>query len=103
MSSQVNRRGFMKQSLAASAGGMLAMKTAPGAQSNAPAIKVEPNSKGKMPMGKIGDLQVSRMLLGGNLLTHYTHSRDLKYVYNLTAHYNTEYKIHETMALAEAH
>jgi hypothetical protein len=103
MSSQVNRRGFMKQSLAASAGGMLAMKTGQGAQANAPAIKVEPNSKGKMPMGKIGNLQVSRMLLGGNLLTHYTHSRDLQYVYNLCAHYNTEDKIHETMALAEAH
>jgi hypothetical protein len=103
MSSQVNRRGFMKQSLAASAGGVLAVNTARGAPGSAPAIKVEPNSKGKMPMGKIGSLQVSRMLLGGNLLTHYTHSRDLQYVYNLCAHYNTEDKIHETMALAEAH
>ena len=54
-------------------------------------------------MGKIGKLEVSRMLLGGNLLTHYTHSRDLQYVYNLTAHYNTDEKILETMALAEAH
>jgi len=31
------------------------------------------------------------------------HSRDLKYVYNLAAHYNTEKKILETLALAEAH
>jgi hypothetical protein len=43
------------------------------------------------------------MLLGGNLLTHYTHSRDLKYVYNLCSHYNTEKKILETLALAEQH
>jgi len=103
MSSQVNRRSFMKQSLAASAGGVLAVKTGQGAQPNGPAIKVEPNSKATLPLGKIGNLQVSRMLLGGNLLTHYTHSRDLKYVYNLCAHYNTEDKIHETMAIAEAH
>ncbi len=54
-------------------------------------------------MGKIGDLSVSRLLLGGNLLTHYTHSRDLKYVYTLAQHYNTVEKILETMALAEAH
>ena len=54
-------------------------------------------------MGQIGKLKVSRMLLGGNLLTHYTHSRDLQYVYNLTAHYNTDAKIMETMALAEQH
>src|SRR5262249_27349456 len=42
-------------------------------------------------------------ILGGNLLTHYTHSRDLKYVYSLAAHYNTDEKIMETLALAEAH
>jgi hypothetical protein len=103
MSSQVNRRSFMKQSLAASAGGVLALNAGQGAERGGSAIKVEAGSKGKVPMGKIGNLQVSRMLLGGNLLTHYTHSRDLQYVYNLCAHYNTEDKIHETMALAEAH
>ena len=43
------------------------------------------------------------MLLGGNLLTHFTHSRDLQYVYNLCAHYNTDEKIMETLALAEQH
>lgn len=103
MSSQVNRRSFMKKSLAASAGGAFALNASQGAETRDSAIKVEPGSKGTLPQGKIGKLKVSRMLLGGNLLTHYTHSRDLKYVYNLTAAYNTEEKIHETMALAEAH
>jgi hypothetical protein len=103
MSSHVNRRSFMKQSVAASAGGVLALNAGRAAEPQGVTLKVEPNSKAKMSMGKIGDLQVSRMLLGGNLLTHYTHSRDLKYVYNLCQHYNTEEKIHETMALAEAH
>ena len=103
MSSNVNRRSFMKQSLAASAGGAMGLTAAKSAERSTPAIKVEPNSKATLPQGKIGNLKVSRMLLGGNLLTHYTHSRDLRYVYNLCAHYNTEEKIHETMALAEAH
>ncbi|MGC8846896.1 MAG: hypothetical protein ACP5QY_13735, partial [Candidatus Hydrogenedens sp.] len=53
------------------------------------------------PSGNIRGLQISRLLLGGNLLTHFTHSRDLKYVYNLCAHYNTPEKIVETMQLAE--
>ena len=53
-------------------------------------------------MGKIGKLKVSRMLLGGNLLTHFTHSRDLKYVYNLAAHYNTDEKIMETLGAGRA-
>ena len=103
MSSQVDRRSFMKQSLAASAGGAVALNAGQAAEKDGPEIHVDPCSKGTMPQGTIGDLKVSRMLLGGNLLTHYTHSRDLKYVYNLCAHYNTEEKIHETMALAEAH
>jgi hypothetical protein len=46
---------------------------------------------------------MGRMILGGNLLTHYTHSRDLRYVYNLAAHYNTPEKIKETLRIAEAH
>jgi len=35
-------------------------------------------------------------------LTHFTHSRDLRYVYSLAAHYNTDEKILETLAVAEA-
>jgi len=58
-------------------------------------------NKNGLGQGKIGKLSVSRILLGGNLLTHFTHSRDLKYVYDLCAHYNTDDKIMETMSLAE--
>jgi len=93
----------MKKSFAVSAGSAISLGAAQGANRNAAPLKVEPGSKATLPQGKIGDLLVSRILLGGNLLTHYTHSRDLRYVYNLTAHYNTEEKMHETMALAEAH
>lgn len=100
MASRINRRGFMKKTLAASTGSALAMNSTHAATD---AFQVEPESLAKLPQGKIGDLQVSRILLGGNLLTHFTHSRDLRYVYNLTGHYNTKEKIFETMALAEAH
>jgi hypothetical protein len=93
----------MKQSLAASAGGAVALNATQGASRSEASIEVKPGAKATVPQGRIGDLEISRMLLGGNLLTHYTHSRDLKYVYNLTANYNTEEKIHETMALAEAY
>ena len=56
-----------------------------------------------LPAGEIGKLKVSRLLLGGNLLTRYTHSRDLRYVYNLARAYNTDAKLLETLALAEQH
>jgi hypothetical protein len=100
MSLPLNRREFMKQSLLASTGAAMALQAGGAA---APAAAAEAKPADTLPQGKIGDRQISRILLGGNLLTHYTHSRDLKYVYNLAAHYNTEAKILETLALAEKH
>jgi hypothetical protein len=54
-----------------------------------------------MPMGKIGDMEISRVILGGNLLTQYHHCRDQHYVFGLLRNYNTPEKILETMAVAE--
>jgi hypothetical protein len=62
-----------------------------------------PLSPEDFPCGQIGTLKVSRLLLGGNLLTHHTHSRGLMYVNDLAAHYNTEEKIIETLGIAERH
>jgi len=95
----MNRRSFVKGTVLSSASVALATAAA-GADQPAPPA---PGSLNTLPTAKIGKLEISRLLLGGNLLTHYTHSRDLKYVYNLAAHYNTDEKIMETLALAEAH
>ncbi len=105
MTSELNRRGFVKQSVAATAGAAWAIsaRTAAAGQSDTVANPPEFASQNQLAMGKIGDLEISRLLLGGNLLTHYTHSRDLKYVYSLAKHYNTEKKILDTLELAEQH
>lgn len=106
MKSAMNRRTFVHHSVLASAGaalaaGSLAQPGAAGADgASAPAT---PSVAQEMPRGKIGDLEISRLLLGGNLLTHYTHSRDLRYVYTLAKAYNTDEKILETLAIAEDH
>ncbi len=57
--------------------------------------------KGELPMGKIGDQELSRLILGGNLVGGWAHSRDLSYVSSLFKAYNTERKIYETLMLAE--
>jgi hypothetical protein len=54
-------------------------------------------------MGKIGQLEFSRLMLGGNLISGYAHSRDLDYVAALMKQYNTQQKILDTLALAEIH
>lgn len=103
MSSELNRRKFIRHSVLTSTVGALAtqagQRTASAKEASKPPVMTQ---GGSLPVGQIGDLSVSRMLLGGNLLTHFTHSRDLKYVYNLAQHYNTEAKILETLATAEA-
>ena len=98
----INRRQFIKGSLLSTTAGALALSRDPGV---ALAAEVADTSTAgpALPQGKIKNLPVSRLLLGGNLLTHYTHSRDLRYVYSLAARYNTEAKILETLSLAEQH
>lgn len=101
-----SRREFVKQSLMGATLTGAALGHAGGAAGAAehgivPRAPLFSPEDTMLPHGKIGDIAVSRILLGGNLLTHFTHSRDLKYVYRLCAHYNTEQKIMETMALAE--
>src|ERR1051326_6902998 len=101
MRSEINRRSFVKETLLSSAALSLAL---PGRGENKPTTAAkEATTSTDLAKGRIGKLQVSRLILGGNLLTHYTHSRDLKYVYSLAAHYNTDEKIMETLAAAEAH
>jgi len=58
--------------------------------------------KGKVPAGQIGDLKLSRMILGGNLMGGWAHARDLIYVSKLVKAYHHRHKIFETFRLAEA-
>jgi hypothetical protein len=100
MRPNMTRRSFVKTALVSSAS--LALAADGKAQNQTPAAPSAPAPAGPLPKARIGKLEVSRMILGGNLLTHFTHSRDLRYVYTLAAHYNTDEKIMETLALAEA-
>jgi hypothetical protein len=99
MSNPITRRSFVKTATWWSAGLALASGAV---AANAPAPPAAAPAAGHLTKGRLGKLEVSRVILGGNLLTHFTHSRDLKYVYNLAARYNTDEKILETLALAEA-
>src|SRR5512137_1813110 len=95
----MNRRSFVKSSLLGSAGLTLALDSR--AQESPKPAATPSAANAVLPKARIGKLEVSRLILGGNLLTHYTHSRDLQYVYRLAAQYNTDEKIMETLALAE--
>jgi hypothetical protein len=93
----VSRRDFVKKSLLAPA----AISLAAGAMAQ-PATPAPAAAEGAMPMGQIGGLPISRLILGGNLISGWAHARDLGYVSTLMRRYNTEAKIRETLELAEA-
>jgi hypothetical protein len=54
-----------------------------------------------MPCGKIGKISVSRLIMGGNLIGGWAHSRDLIYTSRLFKAYNTDAKVFETLELGQ--
>lgn len=51
--------------------------------------------------GKIGDLKLSRMFLGGNLIGGWAHARDLLYVDKLVKAYHDDWRVFRTFKMAE--
>jgi len=104
MSEDLNRRRFLKESIVASAGAAFALSLEEKALLAGPAKPAKPvpagSSKG-MPTGKIGNLKISRLICGGNLISGFAHSRDLIYVSPLIKHYFTDEKAIDTLQIAE--
>ncbi len=104
MAGQLDRRDFLKKSLAGSAVGALAMsfeERALLAQAGRSAPAGPATSTDGMPMGKLGKLNVTRLIVGGNLTSGFAHSRDLIYVSALLRQYFTDEKVFETWELCE--
>jgi hypothetical protein len=102
----MNRRQFLKSSLLGSVATSLtfgfedsALLAATGSGTGAlppPAVPVA-----DMPQGKIGKLNVSRLICGGNLTSYFAHSRDLIYVSSLLKQYFTDEKVFATWRKCE--
>ena len=105
MRKDLDRRGFMKRSVAASAGAALGFgfeEKVLAAQADAPSPAASSSAEAKsMPVGKIGDLAIGRLICGGNLIAGFAHSRDLIYVSDLLNQYNTDEKVMETFEICE--
>ena len=95
---RVNRRKFLEGALAASA--CLAAagegRSATGAVSTGMVVS-------SLPKRKLGEHDVSRLIIGANQFTGYPHAKPLKYVKELFAAYFTDKKIIETLAISHDH
>ena len=103
MAQDLNRRSFLKKSVIGTAAITSAISleeqillAAINKSNEPPAGSV----KG-LPAGRIGKVQISRIICGGNLIGGYAHSRDLTYVSDLLKHYFTDEKIIETLQICE--
>ncbi len=108
MTEKTDRRSFLSKTLLGTAGAGAAysmeerilLAAMQDGTSQRPANEAAP-APGRIPCGQIGNLKISRLLMGGNLIGGWAHSRDLIYVSKLFQSYNTEAKVFETLELAE--
>jgi hypothetical protein len=107
----IDRRAFLGQSVTAVGAASLtaAAATAAGAADDMKVVdggtgvrKMAYTGQADMPCGMIGNVKISRLILGSNMMGGGAHSRDLRYIGPLMRAYNTQEKLMETMALAES-
>jgi hypothetical protein len=112
MAEKTDRRCFLARGVLGAAGigayasieeNILLAATQDGAakagESKKPLTDIAP---GSLPRGKVGNVSISRLIIGGNLIGGWAHSRDLMYASKLFTSYNNEAKIFETLDLAQA-
>ena len=105
MNPRFNRRSFLKKSAAVAVAAPFVTSLEEyrllARESDAPIPGPVVGTPATLPMGTIGQVKMSRVICGGNLVSGYAHSRDLIYVSNLLKAYFTDAKIMETWALCE--
>jgi len=108
MADNLNRRSFLKKSMIATgAAGFMSFEEkilfehqAMAAENDSSENNREEPIKG-LGKGKIGDVEISRVIIGSNLFGGGAHARNLKYVSELMERYFTDDKILETLQLCE--
>jgi len=105
MSKDLDRRGFLKKSVAVSAG--VASGLGLGKKASAAKTKETPispmsqdNIKG-LPLAKIGNVKISRLICGGNQINGYAYGRNLIFVEGLMKNYLTDEKVMDMLETAE--
>jgi len=105
MDKTINRRDFLIKTIRASAvaslgalsleeRALLASSRDPGTSQMQPYVE-------NLQTGRIGEEEFTRLIIGGNLIAGFAHSRDLIYVSELFKQYFTDEKIIETFRISE--
>ncbi|HIJ54027.1 MAG TPA: hypothetical protein HPP66_12885 [Planctomycetes bacterium] len=106
MAENLNRRGFLKKSIMASTTAGLGLSCEEKvllerATTKSTVQPAQESSAKLLPTGRIGNVKISRLITGGNLISSFAHSRDLVYVSSLLRNYFTDEKVMETFEISE--
>lgn len=101
MSKKLNRRKFIRDSAVGATGASLFLSCEEKALTQKPQTQVKEPPVSGLQTGKIGNVTLSRLMCGGNLISGFAHSRDLIYVSPLLKSYFTDDKVLETLQLCE--
>jgi hypothetical protein len=102
MSNQLNRRHFMKKSVVtAGVTAGLTFEHQPLAAHLSGGSATQKDVSAAPPKGKLGSLEVSRLIYGGNLFSGFAHSGELVYVSGVLKQYFTDEKILDTLQSCE--
>ncbi len=105
MAENLNRRSFIKKSIITSTTAALGLSLEEKAllanQVKKTTARPQEDSVKDMPMGRIGNVKITRLICGGNLISGFAHSRDLTYVSSLLRNYFTDEKVMETLEICE--
>jgi hypothetical protein len=91
MPNKLTRRRFLSKSLT----------TSLAAASANTLLAAGKSSEGGLPLRKIKDVYVSRLIIGGNPISGNAHGRDLRYISSLMRKYFTDEKCVETLNICE--
>ena len=101
MSEKLNRRNFLSKAALGATGASVLLSCEEKNLVEKPAsTPKEPPVQG-LQTGKIGNVTLSRLLPGGNLVSGFAHARDLIYASSLIKAYHTDEKVLDTMQLCE--
>lgn len=105
MAKHLNRRQFFKKSLITSAtvtsSPVFPQSSILVAREKRTIISNQKRTAKTFPSGSIRNVQISRLIIGGNQFSGWSHSRDLSYLRDLFLAYSTEERIIETLEKCE--
>jgi hypothetical protein len=101
MSKKLNRRSFIRDAALGATGASVFLSCEEKALMEKTEKRLKEPPVSGLQTGKIGNLTLTRLMCGGNLISGFAHARDLIYASPLIKAYHTDEKVLDTLQLCE--